>query len=354
MIKALPLALAAVLVAVAAYPALFPAQKASAHFDHLAHYNGIGNPLGPYYVYQVLDPEYAAPGQPVAIMFSIQDSQGHDVYNVDTMVEIYSGQTGDRVKAFPWTHEPVGDFQLFYTFDKVGTYQIVLSVANGAVNQNNIDPARTMLSSTAGCNCDRAVYNVAIADSSFGDVFGTTVLAAVFAPTVLIGGVLLYSFRNRRKTGFFKMQPGDTARYIVIFAAMAGGLVHFAVYSSHASLRIEYSIFLIIAGGMQVSYAMIYAMIMLNNQAMGRMFPRVHYRKTLATNLFGLTGTLVLLGLYTYSVILPPPLSPNNLPEHVDAEGIFAKSVEVFDVIGIIYLMRLEKRILQKTLQEPA
>ncbi len=99
---------------------------------------------------------------------------------------------------------------------------------------------------------------------------------------------------------------------------------------------------------------MIYAMLTLNNDAGGRLFPRIHYRKTQATNLFGLFGTLVLLGLYTYSVVLPPPLSPNNQPEHIDPEGIFAKSVEVFDVIGILYLMRLERRILHKTLQEPA
>jgi len=331
-----------------------PPPTASAHFDHLAHFNGIGMPLGPYYVYQVLDPEYAQPGQPAAIMFSIQDSQGHDVYNVTTMVEVYSGQTGDRVKAFPWTKEPVGDFQLFYTFENVGTYQIVLSVANGPVNTNQIDPARTMLSSSFGCNCDRAVYNVSISNNSFGGVFDTTVLAAVFAPATLIGGVLLYSFKNRRKTGYFKTQPGDIVRYIVIFAAMAGGLVHFAVYSSHASLRIEYSVFLIIAGGMQVSYSVIYAMITLSNASVGKMFPRLHYRKTLATNLFGLVGTMILLGLYGYSVLFPPPLSPNNLPEHVDAEGIFAKSVEVFDVIGILYIMRLEKQLLTKTLQEPA
>jgi hypothetical protein len=346
--------LASAMVALLGTSFVAPPQTASAHFDHLAHYNGIGMPLGPYYVYEVLDPEFAPPGQPVAIMFSIQDTQGHDVYNVTTMVEIYSGQTGERIKAFPWTKESVGDFQLFYTFDNVGSYQIVLSVANGPVNTNGIDPPRSMLSSSLNCNCDRAVYNVSISNTGFGGVFDTTVLAAVFAPSTLIGGILLWSFKNRRKKGYFKTEPGDIVRYIVIFAAMAGGLVHFAVYSSHASLRIEYSIFLIIAGGMQVSYSVIYAMITLNNRATGRMFPRQHYRKTLATNLFGLIGTLILLGLYTYSVIFPPPLSPNNLPEHVDAEGIFAKSVEVFDVIGILYLMKLEKRLLGKILQEPA
>jgi hypothetical protein len=73
-----------------------------------------------------------------------------------------------------------------------------------------------------------------------------------------------------------------------------------------------------------------------------------------AVNLFGLVGTAVLLGLYAYSVTLPPPLSPTGVPESVDIAGILAKSVEVFTVIGIVYLMRLEKRRLQSYLKEHA
>ena len=38
-----------------------------------------------------------------------------------------------------------------------------------------------------------------------------------------------------------------------LVAAVGGGLVHFAVFSDHASLRLEYPIFLIVAGGMQVA-----------------------------------------------------------------------------------------------------
>jgi len=52
----------------------------------------------------------------------------------------------------------------------------------------------------------------------------------------------------------------------------------------------------------------------------------------------------VLLGLYLYVVIFPPPLSPDNRPEEIELEGIFSKSVEVATVIGIIYLMIYEKR----------
>jgi hypothetical protein len=141
-------------------------------------------------------------------------------------------------------------------------------------------------------------------------------------------------------------------RYVVTFAAIAGGLVHFAVYSGHASLRIEYSVFLIVAGGMQVTYGVLYTMLTLVGATAGRERPQAHYRKTVAVNLFGLVGTAVLLGLYAYSVTLPPPLSPNDQPEDIDVAGILAKAVEVFVVIGIAYLMRLEKRQLTRQLKE--
>jgi hypothetical protein len=53
---------------------------------------------------------------------------------------------------------------------------------------------------------------------------------------------------------------------------------------------------------------------------------------------------LVLIFLYLYSVTFPPPLSPNSTPEDVDLGGIIAKSFEIILVVGIIYLMRTEKR----------
>ena len=59
-----------------------------------------------------------------------------------------------------------------------------------------------------------------------------------------------------------------------------------------------------------------------------------------------------MLGLYTYSVVLPPPLSPNNRPEDIDLGGILDKSLEVLLVIGIVYLMRWEKKKLSKELVE--
>jgi hypothetical protein len=192
---------------------------------------------------------------------------------------------------------------------------------------------------------------VAISDD-FGTIFVSTIAGAVFVPLALFGGVLGLTYWSKKKSGKFVMAPGDMVRYIVTFAAIAGGLVHFAVYSGHASLRIEYSIFLIVAGGMQVTYGVLYTMLTLVGSTSGRASPHDHYRKTVAVNLFGLFGTAVLIGLYIYAVTLPPPLSPNDRPEDVDVAGILAKAVEVFVMIGIAYLMRLEKRQLVRQLKE--
>lgn len=327
------------------------AVPAYAHFDHLSHYNGRGGTSGQYYVHEALDPDYAAPGEPTAIMFSVQDHDGRDTYDIETMVEVYAS-SGDRLAAFPWTKQDVGDFQVFYTFPQVGSYQIVLSIADGPVNSNGIDPPRRTLGSVSTCNCERVIFNVAISQG-FGTIYTSTLAGAVFGSLGIFGAVLGVTYWSRRKSGRFVTAPGDLMRYAVMLAAIAGGLVHFAVYSGHASLRIEYSIFLIVAGGMQVTYGILYAMLMLNVAA-GLQSPRGHYRKTVAVNLFGLVGTAILLGLYAYSVTLPPPLSPTGQPEHVDVAGILAKSVEVFTVVGIVYLMLLEKRRLQAFLKEHA
>lgn len=343
--KAAVLALALVVIITAsAAPAAF------AHFDHFTHYNARGGGVGEYYVYLQLEPDYTAPKEPAAVMFSVQDGDGRDTRNIETMVEVYAS-SGERLQAYPWTKQDIGDFQVFYTFPQRGSYQIVLSIADGIVNSNGVDPARTTLGSSAGCECERLVFNVAVSDS-FGTIYVSTIIGAVFAPLALFGAVLGLTYWSKKKSGHFVAAPGDMMRYVVTFAAIAGGLVHFAVYSGHASLRIEYSVFLIVAGGMQVTYGVLYTMLTLVGATEGRERPQVHYRKTVAVNLFGLVGTAVLLGLYAYSVTLPPPLSPNDRPEDIDVAGILAKAVEVFVIIGIAYLMRLERRQLTRQLKE--
>lgn len=340
-------AAASVILALTVLAAAVPAY---AHFDHLAHYNTRGSSVSEYYVFLQLEPDYARPEEPTAVMISVQDLEGRDTRDIETMVEIYAS-TGERLQTYPWTKQDVGDFHYFYTFPFVGSYQVVLSIATGEVNSNSIDPPRTTLSGRFGCECERLIFNVSVSEN-FGTIYATTIAGAVIAPLALFGGVLGLSYRSRKKSGRFVSAPGDTMRYIVMFAAIAGGLVHFAVYSGHASLRLEYSIFLIVAGGMQVTYGILYTMLTLVAPTTGRERPRSHYRKTVAVNLFGLVGTSVLIGLYIYSVTLPPPLSPTNRPEDVNVAGVLAKSVEVFLVIGIVYLMRLEKNQLLRHLKE--
>lgn len=332
------------LVLALALLALLPvAPLAFAHLDHIPHYNGNESHTEHYFIHQALDPEYAAPDEPTAIMFSVQDGNGNDVRNVETMLEIYAS-SGERLKAFPWTKYDVGDFTAYYTFPGVGGYQLVLSIANGPVNSNGVDPVRSTLTSSNGCNCERVVLNVHIS-KNFGTIFTSTILGAVFVPMMGLGVIMWLNYRSKKNSG--KMSGGaELVKYAVMLSAVAGGMVHFAVYSEHGSLRLEYPIFLISAGGMQVTYGMLYIMLTLKSEA-GTTSPSQYYRKTVSLNLFGLAGTAVLLGLYTYSVIFPPPLSPVNQPEAVSIAGVLAKSVEVFLVGGILYLMRLEKKKLQ-------
>jgi hypothetical protein len=323
---------------------------AYAHFEHFSHYNNRGDEVGQYYAYEQLDPEYAGPNEPVAIMFSVQDNDGHDTYNIQTMVEVYSAATGERLQALPWTKRDTGDFQVFYNFPQIGNYQVVLSVAKpgGSVNLNGIDPPRTALMSTIGCNCDRAIFNVSIS-RSFGTIWTTTMIVAFLAPITVVGSVLAWNYRSRiRNVGKYpSIDQHETARYVIMLAAIAGGIVHLGVYAEHASLRIEYSIFLLVAGVVQIGYGVAYTILTLSAPESAYQ----HYQKTLVVNLFGLIGTGVLLGLYAYAVTFPPPLSPNNRPEDIDIGGIIAKAIEAFTVIGIIYLMRIEKRHLAAQLK---
>jgi hypothetical protein len=326
---------------------------AYAHFEHLAHYNSRGGQLGQYYAYEALDPEYAGPNEPVAVLFSVQDRDGRDTYNIDTMVEIYSATTGERLKAWPWTQQEIGDFHLFYNFPEIGSYQIVLSVAKDGnpVNPNSIDPPRATLSSASNCNCDRAIFNVSISEN-FGTIWNAMMLISVSLPLSVVGGVLAWNYKRMIKSGRSRSRViRDVITYLIMLAAIAGGIVHLAVYAEHALLRLEYSIFLLVAAGMQIVYGVLYTLLTLAGAGANESAHKT-YQKKLAVNLFGLIGTGVLLALYAYSVILPPPLSPNDEPEDVDFAGILAKSIEVVTIIGIFYLMRIEKHQVTSQIKE--
>jgi hypothetical protein len=337
-------------------------RKSFAHFSHLAHYNTGGIGLNKYYINEQLDPEYAAPKQPTKISFSVQDTNGNDVYGILTMVEIYSADTGQRVNVYPWTKHDTGDFDLYYSFPKVGLYEIVISIAdtnNIYVNLYGIDPPRSILSNNLNCNCDRAVFNVAVSEN-FGNIFVSSVSVGVIALLIVFGLVLVFSYRTRMKRKnsggiYSNLTKNEVIKYAVLLLAVSSGVVHLAVFSEHGSLRIEYSIFLLTAGASQIAYSMLYVLLTLAVEptaVRSKELAKSYYKKSVIINLFGLVGSSVLLGLYLYSVSFPPPLSPNNAPEDIDLGGVLDKALELALVIGIVYLIRSEKRNLRTQLLE--
>ncbi|MGE0391229.1 MAG: hypothetical protein AB7P13_14020 [Candidatus Nitrosocosmicus sp.] len=330
--------------------------SANGHFDHLGHYNNADLGIGDkYLVLQRVEPEYAKSKELSQIQFSIQDKTGRDVHNVVVMVEIYSTLNGERLSVYPWKNLEIGDFQIPYIFPQIGNYQVVLSILNdGSSNSindiiNRGSPPRSILGDTSNCNCERAVFNVSISES-FGLIFTTVIFGAVFFVILIVGTVLSWMYLSRRKSRTNPITNDEFIKYSVLFLALGGSIVHLAVYADHAGLRFAYSIFLIAAAGGQLFYGISYILLIFSDDKLSikktdkKYISKEYYKKSLILNLIGLVGSMVLILLFIYSVTFPPPLSPNAHPEDVDLEGIIAKSLEGILVIGIIYLMRTEKK----------
>ncbi|MGI0043207.1 MAG: hypothetical protein ACRD47_05810 [Nitrososphaeraceae archaeon] len=323
---------------------------AFSHLEHLPHYNGGFSGVGKYYIFQGMEPDYPRPGEPAAIVFSIQDNKGNDMTNVVTMVEIYDEKSGDRIAVFPWTKHDVGDFRLYYTFPRIGNYILVVSVVDDSpASENRIglaSPARSTLLDRSDCDCERGLMNVSVTNN-FGTIYYGSIFTGIFMGIAVLGVVLALMFLKRRKTIMSaNIKDKQVLKYCILFLAMASGFVHIAVFPGHASLRIEYSIFLFAAGAAQFAYGIVYVLISLNESKISNDMSAVRscYKKTAVLNMFGLIGSSVLLGLYLYSVILPPPLSPNNIAEQVEVAGVLAKSTEAILVGGMVYLMIWERR----------
>lgn len=329
---------------------IFSSNIAYSHLEHLPHYNGGFSGVGKYYIFQGMEPDYPRPEEPAGIVFSIQDNKGNDMPNVVTMVEIYDERSGDRLAAFPWTKHEIGDFRLYYTFPRIGNYILVVSVVDDSpASESRIGlsgPARSTLLDRSDCDCERGLMNISVTNN-FGTIYYSSIFVGIFMGIAVLGAVLGLIFLKRRKTIMSaNMKDRQVLRYCILFLAMASGFVHIAVFPGHASLRIEYSIFLFTAGAAQFAYGIVYVLISLNETKIPNDIASVrkHYRKTAVLNMFGLIGSSVLLGLYLYSVVLPPPLSPNNVAEQVDVAGVLAKSTEAILVGGVVYLMIWERR----------
>jgi hypothetical protein len=332
-------------------------QPAEGHFDHLAHNNAAGFGISDkYYVNEQTEPDYPKPNELTKIQFSVQDNKGHDVHNIIAMVEIYSSD-GQRISVFPWTKLDVGDFAVPYVFPKVGEYQIVISILNEGVNTNQIlntiPPPRTLLNDNTDCNCERGVLNASVVNT-FGAIFTILLYTSIFGAVFVLGTVLFWMYWSRRKNALFSdYSKYDFVKYFVLLFALGASVVHLAIYPEHGALRLEYSIFLLSASAIQLAYGILYILLIFSedNSVDNRLkktdkllVTKQYYKKSLILNLFGLVGSLVLIFLYLYSVTFPPPLSPNAKPEDVDIAGIVDKSLEIILVIGILFLMRYERR----------
>lgn len=181
---------------------LITSKPAGGHFNHLSYYNsesmGIGNK---YFIDQELNPEYAKSNEQTNIMFSIQDKNGNDVSNVNVMVEIYTA-AGELLYDFPWTNLAIGDFEIPYTFEKNGNYQVVLSILNEGVARphasDTAPPTRTILTDNANCNCERAVFNIAISET-YGLIFTLTIYGIVISAILVLGIIGVWVLRKRRR-----------------------------------------------------------------------------------------------------------------------------------------------------------
>lgn len=328
-------------------------ETANAHFEHAPHFNGGGDDIGRYYAYYALEPEYAKPGEPAKIAFSVQDHKGNDLQNISAMVEIYEATTGKRIELFPFDKYPTGDFYVDYTFAERGNYNIVLSVSDKD-QDNHFTPPRNLLSSTADCDCHRQIFHVLISES-FGGIWNSATIIGILIPIIVLGVVLGYNFKRISKNKTKSDLRNEVMKYSMMFLGIAGGLIHIAVYAEHSALRIEYSYFLLSAAVTQLGFGMIYAITIINETILPEKGFRLEtYRKKQFINLCGLIGTGVLVGLYIYAVVFPPPLSPNNEPEDVDLGGVLAKSVEIALMIGIGYIIKLERARMRKAKQELA
>jgi hypothetical protein len=145
----------------------------------------------------------------------------------------------------------------------------------------------------------------------------------------------------------------EIIKYSIMLLALAGGIVHLVVFPEHGSLHVYYSIFLLAAAGGQIAYGVLYFLVMLSKPFYEMPTEQLQvikatYKHNMAVNLFGFIGTAVLVGLYIYVVIFPPPLSPTNQPEQIEIAGILSKSVEVALLMGIAYIMRVDRQAFQQ------
>jgi hypothetical protein len=214
------------------------------------------------------------------------------------------------------------------------------------------------------------VFNISIANT-FGAIQNSLFFICIISPLTLLGVILTKNYykkyrANNKKINHTSKENSKNAKaqnlgrgreqiikYTLTLLALAGGIVHLVVFPEHGSLHVYYSIFLLAAAGGQIAYGILYFLVMLSKPFYEIPIEQLQiikttYKHNMAVNLFGFIGTAVLVGLYIYVVVFPPPLSPTNQPEEIEIAGILSKSVEVALLIGIVFVMRLDNQAFQK------
>jgi hypothetical protein len=309
-------------------------------FAHLEQKSSGGVIVGKYYVYIGFNPQNPIPGEKTKMIFSIQDNQGNDIHDIQTMIEVYNTKQQERLFLESWSTKKVGDFEVPIIFDEKGTYQVVLSISDEIDDKSHVVPPRNTLSGTSGCGCIRALFNVTVSDD-WNNIWNSLMVIIVVLPFSVFGYALFVNYR--KKNSKRKLHSYETIRYIIIFLAFAGGIIHLTIYVDHVPLRIEYGIFLLLAAITQIGFGVLFlSTLLLDSTKDGQ--SQYDHRRNKAINLFGLIGSLVLLGLYFYVVNFPAPLSPENHPEEIGLTGVIAKSLEISLIIAIIYSMKSERK----------
>ena len=226
-------------------------------FAHLEHSSAGDKILGKFIIYIGLEPSIPKPTQPTEIIFSVQDKNGNDLYDIETMVEIYHNIKETRVYVSPWTEQEIGDFSIPYTFQDAGIYQVVLSILDDNAEKNNLVPPRQFLTATSECNCVRVLFNVAISEN-WTNIWNTMMIIVVVLPSTVFGLAMAVNYRNLKRRPQSNFTRQELLKYIVLFLALAGGLVHLSIYIEHSPQRIEYSLFLLLAAISQIGFGTLF------------------------------------------------------------------------------------------------